>query len=1091
MRAFIQESIASDIDKLFKSLSKISQRINAVNAELQGFLTERKNLESAFQGETKNQIGELRNNLLFVESVIKIAKAHARVDDCTDTVKPIAYNRNSLLRLQTLIDNHSTSDPAAAQLYAESMGQRLYLLNQIGEIENRSKRNALSKSEELSQQINNRLDEIRRLQKTYLDTLMLPSVSAALQKAAAALNASGPVYNENGVCFAEARMALPMPASIDVGFSDSVAALPFITRNRIDSLTLSVPLFIFSLNGGFIYLKSSETEGNGQFGGLERFLLDTVSRAGENLKTVDIIDPVSLSPILFPLLNSVSYVNPSTVRAVPASLAEIRTRFELLDTEFSKIEKGIGASSQVSMLSKILVFTHFPQGYDTAQLTFIRRLCLNAERYGVLCLLTGKPQTRTSYTNEELLLDIEKHSLLMAENTNGVISIQADNFNKSEVVLFPQLGWKVVPTELLDCLKEKSKPILVDNNYLSLIEGASALPMPKKGNRELIDIPLGLDAGGKTVKISLEDECFSTFICGAARSGKSTLLHTFLTGVFLNKHPDDVEVWLIDFKMTEFSRYVERTPPHVKYIILDESPELVHDLIDRLTDYLQWRQKQFKKHHWEKLADAQHSGNYMPAVLVVIDEFSVMSKIIADSVYSDRDYREKLQALLAKGAALGFRFIFSSQGFTKGTRGLSDFSKDQIQQRIAMKTTYEEIKATLDLPDISCDDKLEMEELQPHYALLKKPYGYNNTDSRLQKAHVLYFKSRADQLELLEHATANYLPADKYDKANETVYLQRSPVILDGNERKEFEDAWPLIRERQGSWESFDESTFLVCIGEPRRMEPYCPIEIVDGRKENILLFASVSDGEPVQSLVATAVKSLRSQDVEVDLCLSKQNRFLRGLANNLGCTKVFYGAEDVGKFIHNTNKSMQEGDCAKRLIVMFDMDSLFEDMGQATIGANKEESRMQKRAEGAPDALTLMKSGAKVGTCVAVQPTFDMPSDRITYDAVTGLKNIVQEGSRRGCHFMFVIEDIQVLKTIGLSKESFKHSVFFKSQRSSVQTLVPKADYNALVEADSTCYRYTDGVGGVTFRPYEHKALGILATEDNDSEDDDLYYFK
>ena len=85
-------------------------------------------------------------------------------------------------------------------------------------------------------------------------------------------------------------------------------------------------------------------------------------------------------------------------------------------------------------------------------------------------------------------------------------------------------------------------------------------------------------------------------IIGHTGSGKSTLLHTLITGIIRNYHPDDVELWLADFKMSEFAQYIDPLPPHVKYILLDESKELVFDLIDRLTDKMMERQRFFMKH---------------------------------------------------------------------------------------------------------------------------------------------------------------------------------------------------------------------------------------------------------------------------------------------------------------------------------------------------------------------------------------------------------------------------------------------------------------------------------------------------------------
>lgn len=162
----------------------------------------------------------------------------------------------------------------------------------------------------------------------------------------------------------------------------------------------------------------------------------------------------------------------------------------------------------------------------------------------------------------------------------------------------------------------------------------------KKGVRYLDNIPLGIDSNSNIISIDFENSNFATFICGASRSGKSTLLHSLISSVVQNMHPDDVEIWLIDFKMTEFSRYINHKPPHVRYIILDESPELVYDIIDRLTDILQKRQNIFKG-KWQKLYEVPPE-KYMPAMLAIIDEFSIMSQIIADSVMtSSENYKAK------------------------------------------------------------------------------------------------------------------------------------------------------------------------------------------------------------------------------------------------------------------------------------------------------------------------------------------------------------------------------------------------------------------------------------------------------------------
>ena len=41
-------------------------------------------------------------------------------------------------------------------------------------------------------------------------------------------------------------------------------------------------------------------------------------------------------------------------------------------------------------------------------------------------------------------------------------------------------------------------------------------------------------------------------ICGGTGSGKSSLLHMLISSIVMNYTPEDVEIWLSDYKITEF-----------------------------------------------------------------------------------------------------------------------------------------------------------------------------------------------------------------------------------------------------------------------------------------------------------------------------------------------------------------------------------------------------------------------------------------------------------------------------------------------------------------------------------------------------------
>ncbi len=102
-----------------------------------------------------------------------------------------------------------------------------------------------------------------------------------------------------------------------------------------------------------------------------------------------------------------------------------------------------------------------------------------------------------------------------------------------------------------------------DNRYDKRIRVDEILTAPK-GSKKPINLPYAISEQGEILRTNLN----FGYLFGVQGSGKSTLLHTLISSIIATMHPDDVELWLIDFKMVEFSRYIRFCPPHVRRVIL-------------------------------------------------------------------------------------------------------------------------------------------------------------------------------------------------------------------------------------------------------------------------------------------------------------------------------------------------------------------------------------------------------------------------------------------------------------------------------------------------------------------------------------------
>lgn len=595
--------------------------------------------------------------------------------------------------------------------------------------------------------------------------------------------------------------------------------------------------------------------------GIQNFILNILKYCPEKYEQICLCDPIRYNNSTLGCLSSIADNEEGILNCVPLSQDEIRKKINSLIGKINAQERGM---SSFTDKKRMLVFHNFPQAYDSNVVSQIQQLCVNANRYDLTILVTHNNSSKNMISSDSL--NYIQSIARRIECSQGKFYIVDNN-------IYKEFQWYQAPEKLPSYLQKRyvNNRTVADksNNYKKRI-GLGKTIVKTKGVRKIENIPFGVDLQGNLKYIDFENSNFATFICGASRSGKSTLLHTILTGIIQQTHPDDVEIWLIDFKMTEFSRYIEHLPPHIRYILLDESPELVYDIIDRLTEIMIKRQNIFKG-KWQKL-DEVPRDKYMPALFVVIDEFSVMSQIVADSISNGENYVVKMQTLLAKGAALGMHFIFASQGFTSGTRGLNDFSKKQIQQRIAMKTEFNEIKETLDLKSASDGDRAMMEQLPVHHALIRIPADIQGNHLSLMK--VLYIDDYSEQEELIDKMNNEYFIEKKYDVKNHHVYIHKKPMIIDGNRYSAFYEHIEEIKEKIKDLDLYDEIALFT--GEPRRMIPQYPILFNKGFCENLLMIASSIDTEPAASVVLSTIESLNLQNINYEIWGIKRNSFYK-----------------------------------------------------------------------------------------------------------------------------------------------------------------------------------------------------------------------
>ena len=96
----------------------------------------------------------------------------------------------------------------------------------------------------------------------------------------------------------------------------------------------------------------------------------------------------------------------------------------------------------------------------------------------------------------------------------------------------------------------------------------------------LFSVPIGKDENGTVQYLEFGDPVSKgtshhALVTGSLGSGKSTLLHTIIMSALTTYSPDELNLYLLDFKSgTEFQVYANHKIPHIKVLALDAMPDM-------------------------------------------------------------------------------------------------------------------------------------------------------------------------------------------------------------------------------------------------------------------------------------------------------------------------------------------------------------------------------------------------------------------------------------------------------------------------------------------------------------------------------------
>lgn len=226
---------------------------------------------------------------------------------------------------------------------------------------------------------------------------------------------------------------------------------------------------------------------------------------------------------------------------------------------------------------------------------------------------------------------------------------------------------------------------------------------PISDYNKALQIPLGI-SGGEWYDFTIKTCSQSVFglFTGTTGSGKSFTMHSFILSASYFYAPDELELYLVDFKNSgespEFAAYKKDGGPlyvpHVKYLSLKNSSESAMDLLNKIEFMRNERNNRgCRDITVYNSSEAVKTGKEkkMPIALFLIDEYNQMFKNIGDDVIMENALKKKLADIVKTARTAGIEIIFFGQD-------VSSLISDSLgQMGLRMSLTVNEERVLTDL----------------------------------------------------------------------------------------------------------------------------------------------------------------------------------------------------------------------------------------------------------------------------------------------------------------------------------------------------------------------------------------------------------
>ncbi len=356
----------------------------------------------------------------------------------------------------------------------------------------------------------------------------------------------------------------------------------------------------------------------------------------------------------------------------------------------------------------LFVLVNYPSGIRDDTIKHISKIMKDGNKAGIFTIIINNKSCalQPGFKRED-----NAQFLALAEQCSVTINCDGSRFSLNIPSANEFVPKKDIKTDMLPGIIDMLKDAAESNRQKviplsQMFDNTDALRKKAKGiapSEEVLDIPIGA-RGGEIQNLLLKttgDGSAHAVVIGGTGSGKSNLLHTIIMSACYKYSPEELNLYLVDFKGGVEFKYYEANKdrakqlPHIKLTGLTSDLEDGVSILNNLHKELRRREDEFRICRVEDIVQYRATGKSMPRLFVIIDE---IQELFEQDERLGQKAIDILRELFKKGRAFGINILWASQNIPKSAPGLRDKVLSQIGNRISLR---------LNEPDDAIDVKID------------------------------------------------------------------------------------------------------------------------------------------------------------------------------------------------------------------------------------------------------------------------------------------------------------------------------------------------------------------------------------------------